>query len=283
MRGYAMTAMEKIQPTKSIKPRKVRLPFNDVTTTYFYDNNALISAFMAALSATFPPGEKSFIDAVRHYRDQIDDPELQAQIQGFIGQEGHHSHQHKEINRKLDDLGLYATRLEAELEARIEKEQPLSKHEDRLAFTAGMEHMTAIMAEYILTHQDVLDPLPNSTRELLLWHAVEEIEHKAVAFDVYDKVVGDRNKLRIIMAVQTFEFVRLISSYQFKLLWWAKKVPSLKDVFGAAKFLAGKNGLLPNIAKPYLDYYRKDFHPWDNNNQALIDAWKRDHPDLANC
>ena len=269
-----MTAMQRITGSPVIKQRKMQFPFSDITEKYFFDNNSIISTYMAALSATFPPGEKGFIDSVRNYRDQITDPELQESIKGFIGQEGHHSYQHKEINQVLNDLGLFVHRIEEDLEKKITDAKGRLDKRDFLASTVGMEHITAIMAEYILENQHVLDPLPTSARELLLWHAVEEIEHKAVAFDVYETCVGERRRLHIVMGIQTILFLWQVGLYQLSLLRWAKKVPSVRDVVGAAKFFFGKKGLARNIVKPYLDYYRDDFHPWDNDNTALINKWK---------
>ncbi len=269
-----MTAMQRISGAPAIKPRKMDFPFSDITEKYFFNNNSIITTYMAALSATFPPGEKGFIDSVRHYRDQITDPELQESIKGFIGQEGQHSYQHKEINKVLNDLGWFVHRIEKDLEKKIRDDKGRLDKRDFLASTVGMEHITAIMAEYLLEHPHVLDPLPTSARELLLWHAVEEIEHKAVAFDVYDTCVGERRRLHIVMGIQTVLFLWQVGLYQLSLLRWAKKIPSIGDVVGAAKFFFGKEGLARNIVKPYLDYYRDDFHPWDNDNTALIDKWK---------
>lgn len=273
-----MTA-QAIDP-KAIKPRKVRLAFDDVNTRYFYDDNSVISTFFAALSATFPPGEKEFINSVRNFQDQVKDPALQEAIKGFIGQEGQHSHQHKSINETLDNVGLHATKLEKMLDDKIKKDIVGMSDADRLALTVCMEHITAILAEFLLTNQDILDPAPKSIKDLMLWHAIEEIEHKAVAFDVYELTGGDKNRLRVLMAIQTLEFTRLILSYQIMLLWWNKKVPKLRDFTQMAGFLFGKKGMFTKVGKSYLDFFRKDFHPWKHDNQHLVDQWKTQYQDL---
>ena len=72
----------------AIKPRHMSMPFEQLDTPYFFDNNALLSAFFAALSSTFPAGEGEFIASVRQYRDKIKSPKLKEEIRGFIGQEG---------------------------------------------------------------------------------------------------------------------------------------------------------------------------------------------------
>ncbi|PCJ45058.1 MAG: metal-dependent hydrolase [Moraxellaceae bacterium] len=267
--------MQPIVDMPEIKPRKMKFPFSDVTEQYFYDDNALVSSFMAALSAVFPPGEMGFIESVRYYRDEITDPELQERIGGFIGQEGHHSHQHKKINAVLEDVGWLVSRIEADISKKINYDKKRLGPKNFLAATVGMEHITAVMAEYMLTNPHCLAPLPQSIRDLLNWHAIEEIEHKSVAFDVYQEAVGERGRLRIVFALQTVVFAAQMTAYQVKLLRWAKRTPNFRDVVGAGKFFFAKKGLIRGMAKNYLDFYRDDFHPWDQDNRALIDEWKR--------
>ncbi|MCA3859791.1 MAG: metal-dependent hydrolase, partial [Burkholderia sp.] len=57
-----------------------------------------VTHFMNALSLLFPAGERFFMDSVRNYRDQIEDPELKKQVIGFIGQEAMHTREHIEYN-----------------------------------------------------------------------------------------------------------------------------------------------------------------------------------------
>jgi len=276
-----MTAQVSNENRPAIKPRKMDFEFRDIDKQFFYADNSIISTFLVALSATFPPGEKLFIDSVRHYRDQVTDPELQQQVRGFIGQEAHHSHQHKSINQALDRVGLYATRLEEDLEKNIEKYKGLRSPAQLLAATVSMEHITAIMAEFLLEHPQQLDPLPESFRDLLLWHAVEEIEHKAVAFDVFENCVKDKTSLRLSMLEQTLLFSWDIFRYQIKLLYWAKTFPTFKEFVGAGRFFFGKKGVIRGIFKPYLTYFKKGFHPWNHDNTSLIDEWRRTYEQQA--
>lgn len=262
----------------SIKPRaKMNFGFDRIKAKYWFDNNSLLTSFFAALSATFPPGEQNFIDSVRYYRDQIDDETLQEQIKGFIGQEGHHSRQHRLANEVMDKMGLNASRIEAHLKKDIVKLNKALTPEQQLASTVCMEHITAVMAEYALTYPEMTEHMHPAVKELILWHAVEEIEHKAVAFDVYQQCVGDDELLRKVMVINTIEFITRISCYQAAILYWDKKIPSLRDIGKTAKFFFGKNGMYRKLATPYKEFFRKDFHPWDHDNSALIEDWKANH------
>lgn len=260
-----------------IKPRQMSFPFSNIEKRFFWGGNSLLTVFAGALSSTFPPGESEFIESVRNYRGQITDAVLKEQIKGFIGQEGHHKHQHKRANIELTKLGINAVRLEKHLEKDIEKyiQRKQVSPKFRLAMTVGMEHLTAIMAEHILSNPEILEALDPTVQELLFWHAVEEIEHKAVAFDVFMQCENDQKYLRRTLRLITVLFSLRITCYMIALLFWAKKMPSWKDIKGFFSFMFNKkSGLISGIRSHYKDYFKDWFHPWDHANQDLVDMWK---------
>lgn len=259
--------------TPKIEPRRMSFDFAAERRRFWYADNAVLTAFMAALSSTFPPGEREFVRSVLHYREQLDG-ELLEQVRAFAAQEGHHARQHTIANAWIDSLGFDAKGCSEHLEAEIEEFRKATPDDILLAATVGAEHITAIMAHYLLTHDDIVAGLPEAVRELILWHAVEEIEHKAVAIDVYDKVSGDRDKLRKTFVVQTIMFSTTVGRYMNRMLKKAEYTPTAREWLGATRFLVGPGGLIPGIAKSYMSFYRKDFHPWDHDDRHLIDAWK---------
>ena len=257
-----------------VRPRRMDFPFGELKDRYFFDDNLLKSVYIAALSATFPGGEAEFIKSVRFYQDQIEDPEMQKQIRGFIGQEAHHSQQHQAFNRALKPLGFDVPRLEKAFEKDLEWSIKNRSERQRLAFTVCLEHQTAILADEFLTNPKVLQGMDEPIAQLLRWHAVEEIEHKGVAFDVFMQCVGDRELLHKAQRMATVIFTYRTVKYMIKLLWWARKRPKFRDIKGFFKFMFGKGGLLKNLRAPYKDFFREDFHPWDHKNQALVEEWK---------
>ncbi|GAA3916163.1 metal-dependent hydrolase [Litoribacillus peritrichatus] len=260
-----------------IQPRRMNFPFEQLTDKYFFDDNPIKSAFIAALSATFPAGEGEFIESVRRFRDQTDDAELKKQIKGFIGQEGHHSFQHKRFNQALKELGFDAVRLESDFEKDLQWTINGKTDRHRLAYTVCFEHLTAIMSDYFLRDTRTLDGMNDTIKHLMLWHTVEEIEHKAVAFDLFMTCDGDRKLLRKALVEASLLFSWRITKYTFRLLRWSNIKPSWQDVKGYSSFMFGQKGLLRSLRKPYLDFFRKDFHPWDHQNQTLIDQWQQTH------
>lgn len=260
-----------------VKPRRMSFPFKRVEKRFFFDDNPVKSAYMAAMSSTFPAGEAEFIESVRLYRDKVTDEKLQQQIRGFIGQEGHHSHQHMQMNIQLKELGFDAPRLERHLEKDIKKLREKRSPRARLALTVGMEHITAIMAAHTLENPEDFNSVDETIRELLLWHAVEEIEHKAVAFDVFMSCDGDRKLLHKALKAAVMLFSIRIGCYMIGLLWWSRTLPRWRHIKDFYSYMFGKKGLVRAIRQPYKDYFEDNFHPWNHQNQALVDTWKENY------
>ena len=257
-----------------IVPRRPKWDFADLKERFFFGGNGLKSAFVVALSGSFPPGEKEFIQSVRLFMDQVRDPKLIADVKDFTAQEGQHSLQHKLMNEAFDRLGYSATRVSEQFEE-IEQEWAEERSDaDRLAATVVMEHITAVMAHFALTRPEEFDPLPDSVRELLLWHAIEEIEHKSVAFDVYEECVGDRNRLRRQLLLHMVLFPLGIRDFQRMLLRELGHKPTWKERAEMARYLLGPGGLVVSVLPRYLALLKPGFHPWDVDNSDLVDEWK---------
>ena len=240
---------------------------------FFFDGNSLKSAFIAAFSCTFPPGEKEFVRSVMHYKDQLP-PELMESVRAFAGQEGQHARQHTLANEWLDELGYDATGTAAILEDEIQEWRRTTPADLLLASTVGAEHLTAVLAHFLLTHPEVAITTAPAARELLEWHAVEEIEHKAVAFDVYQHVSGDERKLKIVYLWQLGMFVQTTSQFMKRMLDTLDHTPTPREWLEFADFMLGRGGVLRHSFWPLMRFLRPGFHPWDHDDRELIDAWK---------
>jgi hypothetical protein len=257
-----------------IVPRRPKWDFADLKQRFFFGGNGLKSAFVVALSGSFPPGEKEFIQSVRLFVDQVRDPELIEDVKDFTAQEGQHSLQHKLLNEAFDRIGYLATRVSEQFEE-IEQEWIEKRSDaDRLAATVVMEHITAVMAHFALTRPEEFEPLPDSVQELLLWHAIEEIEHKSVAFDVYQECVGDRNRLRRQLLLHMILFPLGIRDFQRMLLRELGHAPTWKERAEMARYLLGPRGLVVSVLPRYLALLKPGFHPWDMDDSHLVEEWK---------
>ena len=257
-----------------VRPRHMEFPYADMSTRDFFDNNCLKSAYIAAMSATFPDGEAEFIKSVRPFRNETKDPNLKEQIKGFIGQEAHHSLQHKRFNEQLRDKGYDVPRLEKVFLKDLEWSIKRRSDKQRLAFTVCVEHLTAVFACDYLNHREHWSGMEESIDQLMHWHAVEEIEHKSVAFDLYMEIFGDRRLLKKSMRIALILLPYRFMKYQARLLWWAKRMPRWSEVKGFWKFMYGKHGMTRRMAPHLKDFFRDDFHPWDQDDSHFVDEWK---------
>jgi len=240
---------------------------------YWYKGNVWITHFMNALSTTFPDGERFFIHAVRNYEKEITDPELRAQIRAFIGQEANHGKEHEAFNQALIDQ--HKLPLESKITF-MKKALSFAKkrysRREQLALTVGFEHFTAILANLMLQQTDFVEDIQGVYADMFMWHAVEETEHKAVAFDVF-AATEDDYWLRVRgMAQATFFFLLITLRMQYSLLKHDNQLGNWRDALGFAKFLLVKPGMLTRIIPEYLDFYRPGFHPWQHDNRHLIAA-----------
>ncbi|MFA5941621.1 MAG: metal-dependent hydrolase [Sinimarinibacterium sp.] len=241
---------------------------------HWHARGPYVTHFVNAMSIFFPDGERYFIHTVRHYRDRISDPELQAAVSAFIGQEAMHGREHEDYNRLLAQAGLPAKELEAHAARFLDLLKAKLPAAAQLSVTIAQEHFTAIVAQLVLTDSRMTAGADSRLSALLRWHALEEIEHKAVAFDVYETVIGRDAKAYALrcgsMLLTTAGFLALVLFYQQQLLK-ADPLARRGQGFGNfLNFLFGSPGLLPRLALPWLAYFRPGFHPWDHDNSHLL-------------
>lgn len=155
---------------------------------FWFNNDPFITRMFDALSLTFPDGERYFIQSVRLFRDQIQDPELQQRVADFIRQEAQHGIAHDQMNQLMKLQGMpvdaFIRRLNKIFKFELEQRSP----QYNIAMTAAAEHLTALMADTFYSHKQTLAKAHPYVRALFAWHAIEEMEHRDVAFDVMKDV-----------------------------------------------------------------------------------------------
>lgn len=254
----------------SVEPRHIRFDVSEELKTYWHGNSAFRTAFFNALSLQFPEGEQQFISAVKHYRDRIDDPKLKAEIRGFIGQEARHSREHKGYNEGLRARGYDIDALDQRFATHMKWVSSLPP-DRQLAGTCGAEHYTAVLADAILKHPEWMDGAAPAMANLWRWHAIEETEHKSVAFDVYRECVGNERLRRIVFLFVTWNFFKFTFLNTCSLLKTDGKLWSLRTWVGGLNFLWGKPGVIRKCMPGFLAYFKKGFHPWQQDNRYLLD------------
>jgi len=255
-------------------PRKPSFAIERALATDWHGGSAFKTAYFNALSTMFPIGEKFFIDSVRHFRDQIEDPRLLAEITAFQGQESMHRREHQQYNETLCRLrGYDLEKIEDRLRKRLDWARSELSPIRQLAGTVAYEHLTAIMANDMLRHEDAMAGADSDIADLWRWHGVEETEHKSVAFDVYCAVGGNVRGRRIALFMNSCYFFRDVFGILGYMLKVDGKHRSIREWLSGLNFLFGKPGVLRRCAYGYFSFYRQRFHPWNHDNRYLIDNW----------
>lgn len=265
------------QDEKTIPVRRVALEpsFEGVPRHFAKDGDLIASHIIASLSSVFPDGEDFFVASVRHYREQITDPQLSREVSGFIGQETVHGREHRAFNTHLDTLGYhtkFAERLTKKgLAWRIRRVPMIAN----LASTAALEHWTATLAELVMRSEQTQESFGHeAVKHLFYWHALEENEHKAVAFDVY-RAVGGTERMRI--------FTGRMIRYGFAIGMALQTVISLLldrrtyrpgELRKSWRYVKTQPFLSGELWAALKEYERRGFHPSDRPTGDLIELWR---------
>ena len=272
-----LTEVQTSNPERKVPTRRISFDASlRELPKHFANDGDLISSHVAAgLSAVFPDGEDFFVRSVRHFRDDVTDPDLKRQVTGFIGQEAMHGREHRVFNDRLAELGYPVKRIERFTKWGLELRTKYAPAKANLAATAGLEHFTATLAELVLSDEETRNMFgDNAVRELFTWHALEESEHKAVAFDVY-KAVGGTERLRVwTMTALRWGFVLgMVLQTTVSLL-------GDRDTYRPRVFVKSLRRFLksPVVSRELWnqlkDYSRHDFHPDDSNTDELVTRWR---------
>jgi len=248
----------------------------------FYMNNQFATLFFATLSVFLTYGEDLVIETARHHRNLLTDPVLKQRVTALIGQEAIHSKIHNEFNDAIKDLD-YPVTLYRFLGEQFFKHvflrfpQPL-----KLSMMAGIEHFTAVLAEYMMKHEKNFYYSEDAkTRAMWMWHMLEESEHKDIAYDVY-QVLNGSYPLRIsgfllaygtILGLVPFAAfcVPIVRKPQEMLTkkFWKDAKRGVGLVFGL------KDGVFGSTQRQIFDYLRRDFHPNDHDTTEYLEYYKK--------
>tara|TARA_R110002072_G_scaffold38314_18_gene111001 strand:- start:9263 stop:10156 length:894 start_codon:yes stop_codon:yes gene_type:complete len=249
----------------------------DAKPRRWWAGDAFGTAWHNALSATFPRGEAFFIEAVKAHRAGAD-PKLEAEIRAFVRQEINHTREHVAFNRLAEDAGYDI----AKIDKRVEQLLALTKGRPPIAnllVTMALEHYTAMMAHEFLANPSHFEDSDPEVRAMWRWHAVEEIEHKGVAYDTFEHATRDwtpfrrwmRRSVVMLIVTRRFLFNRWIDAMD---LLAQDGITGWKARWGLFKYLTVTPGVLRRIFPAWLSYFRPGFHPWDHDDRALIGKYE---------
>jgi hypothetical protein len=262
----------------SITPRDRRFGREAATPRLWHGGRVEATAIYNALSTTFPVGEAFFVESVRAFRDGAP-LKLAEEIRGFTTQEAIHSREHDAFNKRAARAGYDLSKLEAQVEWRLSvtrAKPPIVS----LAATMALEHFTAILAHQLLANPRHLAGAEQETADLWRWHAVEEIEHKGVAYDTWLFATRDWPRLKRwkvkakVMFLVTRNFVVDRTAGALELM-------RQDGVTGARAwalllwYLWVRPGMFRKIAGAWFKFFLPSFHPWNEDDRHLLAAYER--------
>ncbi|MDX1693198.1 MAG: metal-dependent hydrolase [Ketobacteraceae bacterium] len=251
-----------------ITPRNLSISFPETIPRHWLGGNPVATHWFNALSTVLPVGEDFFIYALREARKDIEDAELRQMIKSFIAQEAFHSREHKKYNQWLKTWGYDIDGMERNNDRVTSVRRKMSR-DQLLAVTLAFEHLTSILSAATLRHNLMAEADPNM-KMLWNWHSVEEIEHKSVAWEVYS-ALGASYRLRV--GCMSLAIVALLGiRVNLRLAYFLFKDGLLfrpKIWLQGLRFAFGKKGIFRLIKDELFAFYRRDFHPWQQNTLFL--------------
>jgi uncharacterized protein len=257
----------------TITPRDRRFGRGMKQDRWWMGGDPVATAFYNALSATFPRGEAFFVESVRAFRDGTP-AKLEREIRAFVTQEVMHSREHVQFNKRALEAGYDLEPLEDRVEMRlaITRDRPPVVN---LAATMCLEHFTAIIAHDLLRQGRHLDRADPESQALWRWHAVEEIEHKGVAYDTWSHATKNWTRWKrwlvkarvMLFCSRNFVVDRSLGTVELlrqdgitgvrawsRMIWFAWIYP----------------GMLRKILGAWFAFFLPGFHPWKHDDRALI-------------
>lgn len=253
--------------------RDLRFDLSDVPR-FWHGGRKSVTLFFDALSVFFPPGERFFMASVKSFRNQVKDEQLEREIDAFCAQEGHHSREHVGYNKMLAAKGYPVEAMEQRVEWVLQRATKYLPKRRQLAATCALEHFTALLASLVLKNPRMLERAHPRMAALWRWHAAEEHEHKAVAFDVYRAIGGPWRQRCVVMFLTTLSFWSRVFWHQVQLMRAEKILFSVPEWFRLVRFLFFEPGGMLGLIGPYLSYYRPGFHPWEHDSSEFLERWK---------
>lgn len=254
----------------SFPVRRMDYDFSDMPK-YWCDNEPSLTHYFTGLSTLFPEGESFFVRSVRALRPRIKaNKQLDRDIGAFIGQEAMHSKEHHAFHESAQRYGLNPESLENVTGMILKGIESLFPKKWNLLITAGLEHYTAVLVATMMrsTHELMGD---ETIRNLWLWHSIEETEHKAVAYDMYQYLYGNGITAYIPrVAIYTLSLVLITILSTLTHLVLMKRDKQLLNLKTWRRFGAFAGEHYRIFIPQFLAYYRFSFHPDDVDDSALV-------------
>lgn len=257
----------------SITVRRPRFDLSDLPRDWV-GGSRWATHFGNAGHVFIPLGEQFFIDAVRAHRDALAGrEELRQDVNAFVGQEAVHKRAHEQVWEQLEGWGVPVAAYARVIDAvrGLEAHLPPAF---RLSVTAALEHYTAAFGHSFLT-EGLHTAVPEEMARLLAWHGLEELEHRAVAYDVL-QVVDDGYVLRVAGFAFASGLLVVVPTVGVVLFALADRRPPARPGRDALRLAGMSARLARRMAGHLVGYLAPGFHPGDLSVPSEAERWERE-------
>ncbi len=255
-------------------PRRLRFALPHDLPRYWNEGCPVKTHIFNAITILAPAFERLAISSVLPYKDKITNEMLRDQVLGFIGQESAHGSEFIRFNKVLRAQGYDTRRLERGNLKYFKWMANKFSPKMHLSLTLAAEHLTAVISDLLLREKNWLMHAEPVCGALWRWHAIEEIEHKAVVYDLYQHLGGGYVTRILGLGFATSMLTILLMGNFFHLIKRDKLLFNLSFWGRCLNLCWGRQGFIRKLILPYLRYLKPGFHPWQQNNQALITTWR---------
>ena len=255
-----------------IAPRSPQFRFPEGIDKHWFAGSAFRTHWLNSYTLIIPDGEKFILRSTKRYLDRVD-PELRERLLGLLGQEISHSREHEKFFDNLREQGYriggfvsaYKFAFYGVLEGLIGR---LMGRKFLLSTAAAIEHLNAVIAEVGLSN-GFLEQADPEVRPLFEWHYAEEIEHKAVVYDVLRQVAPSYPVRAIGMVFATCTFMGVLLMGTIVLVAQDRKLFDRECLRDATQFFFSKEKFVRRLLLAFRDYLRQGFHPDQHDSYGL--------------
>lgn len=231
--------------------------------TFFFDN----------LSLLFPEGERFFMRSVRRCASAVSDPDLAHAVRSFVGQEAMHTREHERYNAMLRGHGHPVDRLERRVKWLLARGRRLPPRV-QLAITVALEHYTAHLGRIVLSDPRVLEGAHPEMAKLWRWHALEEVEHKRVAHEVFEAAGGTYLERLAGMAIAAPFFWCVLLWNQLAMMRADGCAGDMREWRALLRYLFVDPGGMARVLSGTIGYLRPGHRPSDVDDAPLVETWR---------